>query len=198
MHGSKYFKKRSYNFRTFFRDIFRMIKQSSLIKEIRKSGRINPQFEKRIMLAVTAVNGCRYCEWGHTKSALNLGCSEEEIEQIMIHDFGSCDPDEIVALAYAQHYAETEGNPTPETRERLVDFYGEEKARDIQLIIEMITMGNLLGNTLDAFESRLKGLPPEKGSFLFELFIFSLAFPFVIVFNKRYNEWKGSSNLHLN
>ena len=57
-------------------------------------------------------------------------------------------------------------------------------------------MGNLLGNTLDAFESRLKGVPPEKGSFLFELFIYSLALPFVLIFNKKYTKWKMSSNPH--
>ncbi len=196
MHGSKYFKKRSYTFRAFLRDNLQMFKNRSEIKQMKKAGRVNPQFEKRIMLAVTAVNGCRYCEWGHTQSALNLGCSEEEIKHIMIHDFGSCDPDEVIGLAYAQHYAETGGNPSSENWERLMEYYGEEKAKDIQLVIEMITMGNLLGNTLDAFESRLKGVPPEKGSFLFELFIYSLALPFVLIFNKKYTKWKMSSNPH--
>ncbi len=195
MYGTQYFKKRSYTFKSFFQDIFRMIKKTPLIRETKKAGRISPQFEKRIILTVTAVNGCRYCEWGHTKSALDIGCSEEEIEQIMINDFSSCDPEEVVALAYAQYYAEAEGKNTTEAWQKVLEFYGEEKAKDIQLFIEMITMGNLLGNTLDAFESRLKGLPPEKGSFLFELFIYSLAFPFVKIFNKKYTTWKNSSSL---
>ena len=161
-----------------------------------KSGRVSRQFQERIMLAVTAVNDCRYCEWGHTQMALNEGCNEEEIEQIMVQDFGSCDPEEVVALAYAQHYAETKDNPTDEYWGKMVEFYGEEKAEDIQLVIETITMGNLLGNTLDAFESRIKGIPPEKGSLLFELVLYSFAFPFVIFFNRRYKRWKNPSNLH--
>ncbi|MCE7742724.1 MAG: carboxymuconolactone decarboxylase family protein [Candidatus Heimdallarchaeota archaeon] len=173
-----------------------MMKKSSNIKGARKSGRVSRQFQERIMLAVTAVNGCRYCEWGHTKAAINQGCSEEEIEQIMTQDFGSCDPDEVVALAYAQHYAETGGKPSSEIWESVIGFYGEEEARDIQLVIEMVTIGNLMGNTLDAFESRLKGIPPEEGSVLFELFIYSLAFPFAIIFNKKYKAWKSSNTLH--
>lgn len=198
MHGAKYFKKRSFTFKAFLKDTVRMMKKNSQIKDAMRSERISRQFRERIMLAVTAVNGCRYCEWGHTKSALDEGCSEEEIEQIMIHDFGSCNPDEVVALAYAQHYAETGENPSEDSWKRVVEFYGEEKANDIQIIIEMITMGNLLGNTLDAFESRLKGIPPEKGSLLFELFIYSLAFPFVLIFNNRYKKWKNINNPPLN
>jgi len=196
MLGSQYFKKRSFTFKTFTRDFFRMMKRNSDIRDTMKSERVSRQFRQRIMLAVTAVNGCRYCEWGHTKSALNEGCSEEEIQQIMTHDFGSCDSDEVVGLAYAQHYAETEENPSEDAWKRLVEFYGEEKANDIQIIIEMITMGNLLGNTLDAFESRFKGLPPENGSLLFELFLYSLALPFVLIFNNRYEKWKNLNNPH--
>ena len=173
-----------------------MSKQGSSVRKTMKAGRVSRQFQERIMLAVTAVNDCRYCEWGHTKTALKAGCTDEELEQIMIHDFGSCDPDEVVALAYAQHYAETVDNPTTESWDKLVDFYGEEKAKDIQLVIQMVTIGNLLGNTLDAFESRLKGIPPENGSLLFEFFIYSLVFPFAIIFNKKYKKWKESSSPH--
>ncbi|TFG11022.1 carboxymuconolactone decarboxylase family protein [Candidatus Heimdallarchaeota archaeon] len=193
---SQYFKKRSFTFKSFLRDFVRIMKKNSDIRDTMKSERVSKQFRERIMLAVTAVNGCRYCEWGHTKAALNEGCSEEEVEQIMTHDFGSCNPDEVVALAYAQHYAETEENPSPDAWKRVVNFYGEEKAKDIQILIEMITMGNLLGNTLDAFESRLKGIPPENGSLFFELFLYSLALPFVLIFNNRYEKWKKLNNPH--
>ena len=173
-----------------------MIKRGSAFRKMTKSGRISGQFRERLMLAVTAVNDCRYCEWGHTKMALNEGCSEEEIEQIMTYDFDSCDPDEVVALAYAQHYAETRDNPTGEYWDKLVDFYGIEKAEDIQLIIETITMGNLLGNTLDAFESRLKGIPPENGSFFFEMYLYFTALPLVIIFKIRNSRQKKTSSLH--
>ncbi len=181
MHGAQYFKKRTYSFKSFRQDISYMRRNRSKLKEYRKAKRLTPQFREKIMLVVTAVNECRYCEWGHSILALNYGCTEEQIEQIMEHDFDSCDPEEVIALAYAQHYAETGGLPTEEAKQKLVEFYGEQKAQDIQLSINMVTIGNLLGNTIDAFESRFKGLPPENGSFLLELFLYSIGWPFVIL-----------------
>ncbi|MHA1224912.1 MAG: carboxymuconolactone decarboxylase family protein, partial [Candidatus Heimdallarchaeaceae archaeon] len=98
------------------------------IREAMRSGRVSEQLREKIMLAVTVVNGCIYCKWGHTKLALDKGCSKEEIEDIMIHDFNSCDSSEVVALAFAQHYAETKGNYSKEAYDRLVEVYGIEKA----------------------------------------------------------------------
>jgi AhpD family alkylhydroperoxidase len=97
MMAAHYFKKRTYTFRPFFRDIYRLMGKSTSIRKVMKSNLISNQFKEKIMLAVTAVNNCRYCEWGHTKMALEAGCSEEEIQQIMTHDFSSCDPDELIA-----------------------------------------------------------------------------------------------------
>ena len=190
MYASQYFKKRSYTFRNFLRDFIRMTSKSFKIRDAMKSERITPQFRERIMLAVTAVNECKYCEWGHTKTALKYGCTEEEINEIMVQDFGSCNSEELIALAFAQHYAETGGLPSDESKEKLLDFYGKEKSQDILLFIQMITMGNLLGNTFDAFESRLKGTPPEKGSFLFEFIVYSLGYPFIKIFNKKQRKKK--------
>lgn len=168
MHSTRYFKRRTYTFSRFVKDTFRLFRKRTNIREAMRSGRVSEQLREKIMLAVTVVNGCIYCKWGHTKLALDKGCSKEEIEDIMIHDFNSCDSSEVVALAFAQHYAETKGNYSKEAYDRLVEVYGIEKALDILIIIEIITIGNLLGNTFDAFESRFKGKnhPNKDLSFL--------------------------------
>ena len=185
MLANKYFKKRTYGFRSFFHDASKVMKNSSQIREVMKSGRISNQFKERIMLAVTAVNGCIYCEWAHTNAALKYGCTEEEIVEIRENDFSSCDPEEVVALAFAKHYTETKGNPTDEAWGKLVEQYNDQEVNDILLLIQMITMGNLLGNTIEAFGSRFKGKPPENGSLLFELFIYTFGWPFILIFNNR-------------
>ncbi|MHA1346151.1 MAG: carboxymuconolactone decarboxylase family protein [Candidatus Heimdallarchaeaceae archaeon] len=185
MLANQYFKKRTYGFRSFFHDTFKVMKNSSQIREVMRSGRISDKFRERIMLAVTAVYGCIYCEWTHTKTALNSGCTEEEIFVIMENDFGSCDPEEVIALAFAQHYAETNGNPTDEAWNKLVEQYGDQKANDIMLLIKMVTVGNLLGNTVEAFASRFKGKPPENGSLLFELFVYTFGWPFILILNRK-------------
>lgn len=166
------FKKRSYTFRGMIHDIARVARSIPDIIKHQKEGTISRKFTERLMLAVTAVNGCRYCSFVHTKMALESGCTDEEIKDIMQLQFDSFEDEEIIGLTFAQHYAETNRNPSKKAVRRLVAFYGEERSRAIIQTLDGIWIGNLAGNTLDAFQSRLKGIPPENGSFLLELIVF--------------------------
>ena len=87
---------------------------------------------------------------------------------------------EMLALLYAQHYAETNRNPDKEMTEKLMNFYGEKTAKHIILIIRMIFFGNLSGNTFDAFLSRFKGKKAPKSNIIFEFFFFILNIPFLL------------------
>jgi AhpD family alkylhydroperoxidase len=129
------------------------------------------------MLAVTAVNGCRYCTFVHNKLALEHGCSPEEIQDISHFNYAGLNQDEIIALAFAQHYAESRDSPSRDALKRLWQYYGKDKARDILNNIQLITVGNLTGNALDAFKSRLRGVPPEHGSFGFEFIVYLIGLP---------------------
>ncbi|MHA1228487.1 MAG: carboxymuconolactone decarboxylase family protein [Candidatus Hodarchaeales archaeon] len=144
------------------------------IKSAFRSGRISDKFREHIFLAVTSVNGCIYCEWGHTRLAFEAGSTKEEIRSILSLNLDKLPEHELIALAFAQHYAESGSHPSKEALKKLVDTYGHKAAQDIIIICQMITMGNLLGNTVSAFKSRLVGKPPKKGSFLFELLVYIL------------------------
>jgi len=128
-----------------------------------RAGRVGQAFAEKIMLAVTQVNGCRYCNYGHTRTALAAGVSPEELRQLMAGEFDGLPEDELVALVFAQHYAETGGHPAPEARQRLLEAYGPDTARDIMAYVRIITLGNMIGNTLDALLARLT-LKPAPGS----------------------------------
>ena len=39
---------------------------------------LSPAFRERLMLAVTAVYGCRYCSFAHAREAISKGVSQEE------------------------------------------------------------------------------------------------------------------------
>ncbi|MFP4345397.1 MAG: SDR family NAD(P)-dependent oxidoreductase [Anaerolineales bacterium] len=123
----------------------------------RATALVPPDFRERLMLTVTQVNGCRYCAHQHAKLALAGGLSREEIDALLCGTFDGCPDEELTALLYAQHWADTAGNPDPETRARLVETYGAEKAQAIDVLLHMIKAGNYLGNAFDLFLYKISG-----------------------------------------
>ena len=149
------FKKRFYTPRSFFRDLREMLARRSEIRDTARSGRVSRAFAEKIMMAVTAVNGCRYCAYFHTRQALAEGVPQDEIARILALELDQFPPEEAVALAFAQHWAETGGHPDPEAEGRFRETYGPQVSDDIMNWIRMITMGNLMGNSWDAFLWRI-------------------------------------------
>jgi len=101
------------------------------------------------MMAVTAVNGCRYCSYFHARQALERGVTPEEIAQLLTGDVANCPEEEAVAVLYAQHWAESDAHPDPEAVRRLQQTYGAERTEAIHLMLQMIRLGNLMGNSFD-------------------------------------------------
>jgi AhpD family alkylhydroperoxidase len=144
------YKKRTYkNLRELFSDLWFPIRNRSQLKEITGKKLISTAFRERLMLAVTAVNGCRYCSYFHSKQALKSGVTSEEISNLLSGDVANCPQDEAVAVIYAQHWAESVAHPDPEAVKRLQETYGREKTEAIHLMLRMIRTGNLLGNSWD-------------------------------------------------
>lgn len=111
---------------------------------------IAPAFRERLMMVVTEVNGCRYCSYFHARNALQAGVPEAELRELLDQNIPKDAPaDELLALAYAQHWAESGAQPDPDSVSRLEGVYGPEKANAIHIILRMIRIGNLLGNTFD-------------------------------------------------
>ena len=149
------FRKRFYTPRAFVRDLREVLAHLSSFRETARSGRVPRSFAEKIMLAVTHVNGCRYCAYGHARMALRSGVTPQEISQILAGDLGGFAEEEAVALAFAQHWAETEGYPDPDAERRFRAYYGPQVSADILNWMRMIQMGNLMGNTFDALLYRL-------------------------------------------
>ena len=133
----------------FFRDLWFPIRNRKRLKKVMNEDLISSAFRERLMLAVTAVDGCRYCSYLHTRQALKSGVTPEEISQLLSGDVDNCPEDEAVAIIYAQHWAESNANPDPEAVSKLHQTYGVEKAEAIHLMLRMIRLGNLLGNSWD-------------------------------------------------
>ena len=168
------FSKRSLTIRENIRFLAFLFKHLSHFKAFFSTPSLSHQLQQRIMLAVTSVNDCRYCSFLHTKMALESGCSEVEIQSILDQDLSCADEEEFPALAFAQHFAESRENPSRATVKRLMGYYGAHKTRQIIASCWMITLGNLYGNTVDAYQSRLLGAPAQPGNAWFEGFLYYL------------------------
>ncbi len=118
---------------------------------------VDPAFQHRLMLAVTHVNGCRYCAHYHARLALQDGFSQDEVAELLGGEVTGCPAEEIPALRYAQHFAESNKHPEPAMRQQLVEIYGAERAQAIEIVIRMISLGNYSGNTFDYFLYRISG-----------------------------------------
>jgi AhpD family alkylhydroperoxidase len=144
------FGKRTYNNPgEFLGDIQFLFKNRDKMPKIRSGALITPAFCERIMLAVTAVNRCRYCSYFHTGEALKSGLNRSEISQLLSGTVSNCPPEEASAVIYAQHWAESNASPDPSALSKLQEVYGPEKTDAINLILRMIRIGNLLGNSWD-------------------------------------------------
>jgi AhpD family alkylhydroperoxidase len=150
------FQKRTYrSLGDFFRDFSFPIRHRKQLRDISKKGLISPSFQERLMMAVTAVNGCRYCSYYHAKEALRTGISPEETRELLSGGVADVPEDEAMAVLYAQHWAESNADPEPEAIQRLHETYGTEKADAIHMVLRLIRMGNLMGNTWDYLLNRL-------------------------------------------
>lgn len=152
----KKFNRRTYqSISAFVADLKAVIAKRDQMKPLMRGDVMSGTFRERLMLAATAVNNCRYCSFAHARHALVEGIDEEEIKALQSGIMDNCPEGELQGLLYAQHWAETRGRPEPAARQQLSEEYGEEVTQAIELALQMIQMGNLLGNTADYILYRL-------------------------------------------
>lgn len=173
------FYKRMYSIRELYVILYKGLRTMKYMFKAKKSNELTPEFIERIMLAVTEVNVCEVCSYAHTKIALEQGMSNEEIQMLLSGNTQTIPSNEAAAVFFAQHYADTKGNPTNDSWQRIVEVYGMTKAMGILGAIRAIMMGNAYGIPLSAFRSRLKGNPIKKSSLLYEI---SMMLSIIILF----------------
>lgn len=156
IHTGPSFRRRIYSSpMEFGRDLRRVLGNfRSVIALSSKSG-ISAGFRERIMVTVTGVNRCRHCAYGHEFLAQKAGISKSEIAGLLTQDLANSPEDEIPALRFAIHWAETDGLPTATARSDLEAKYGIDSARQIEAATLLINIGNRIGNTFDYLLSRI-------------------------------------------
>ncbi len=177
------FDKRIINVKTQNEDIRKFINHSDAFIEAQFNPVISKPFGESVSLAISQVNGCKLCSYTHAKNALKAGMTEEEVEFLLSGGFDNAPKEQLEALLFAQHYADTNGYPDPDAKQKLLDTYGEEKINDIMSHILMMMLTNLHGNVMEAFTLRLKGRAVEYSSFWQEIAVtinFFKVMPFIL------------------
>ena len=146
----KQFNKRLYpNLREFLGDLGFILKRSDKMKVLMRAEVIDEQFRERLMMAVTGVNGCRYCSYYHTQLALSAGIDPHELHAMGEQCFEHSPADQQTALLYAQHWVESSAHPDPGAIECLRREDTPEQVELIELCLRTIRVGNLSGNLFD-------------------------------------------------
>jgi AhpD family alkylhydroperoxidase len=144
------------------------IRTMKYMSKAKKNQELSPKFIERIMLAVTEVNDCAICSYAHTKKALESGMSNEEIQKMLTGIMDDVPEDEVAAVMFAQHYADTRGHPTLESWQRILEIYGKSQAKGILGSIRVIMIGNAYGIAWSSFFNRLRGKSDPRSSLLYE------------------------------
>ena len=115
-----------------------------LVASYGPGGPLDPRTREEIILAVTEVNGCRYCAWIHGSWQEFLG------------DGVKADAEQAL-LAYARACAEA-GKPLP--ADDLADVMPANAVRAVRATVAQIEVSNLVGNTVDGLLARLSRKRP--------------------------------------
>jgi AhpD family alkylhydroperoxidase len=160
--------RKRYSVRELYTVTYHAVRTAPFMRKARNRGLTKP-FIERIMLAVTGVNGCALCAYAHVKIALEAGLDDAEISRMIAGELVDVPANEATAVAFAQHYADTKGNPSPEAWQRIVSTYGLPLANGILGATRAIMWGNVSGIPASSFLRRLRGTAEPGSSLRYEL-----------------------------
>jgi len=136
-----------------------------LVDSYRPGGALDSRTRERILVAVTEVNGCRYCAWIHGSWREFLGDTDEASATDAV-------------LAYARASAEAGQPADPKA---LAEVLPPAAVRAVRASVAQIEVSNLVGNTVDGLLARLtRKRPVDPLTTLSELAVVGVAVPVAV------------------
>lgn len=171
-----------YSLREIYRILYHGMRALPYLRQTVKDGTLSPELKERLMLAVTEVNGCALCAYGHTRMALESGMKMEEIEAMLGGELADVPKEELSAVLFARHYAEARGLPSKESWKQIEHLYGKREARAILSAVRVIMAGNAYGIPMGSFAARFVPGKREKvdkrSNIAYEICVIATALPF--------------------
>ena len=142
------------SWREFFPDLLFMLRNTTHLTRVYRGG-LPPALRERLMVAATAVYGCRFCSWLHTREALRIEVDKEELARLVAGSTKGCPEEYSSAVLYAQHWAESHAHPDPEAVHRLEETYGKEKSKLVNVVLRPIRLILFVEDLWSSFLSRI-------------------------------------------
>jgi AhpD family alkylhydroperoxidase len=137
-----------------------------LVRSYLPGAPIDPRSREQVILAVTEVNGCRYCAWIHGSWADYLGSTDDPAEAT------------DALLTYARACADA---GTPLDTAPLDDVLPAEVVQGLRATVAQIEVANLVGNTVDGLLARAtRKRPLDAPRALGELATVAVALPIAV------------------
>ena len=150
---------------------------------------LDPGFREELMLAVSQLNDCRFCTWGHHEWAQISGVSNEELAQLESLDPSGFDRRKWVAISYVRALVKRNFKGVqPELRRAVQHKFSPQEIRQIELVARVMDIGNRGSNTWEAMVSRMRGVPAPGSRILDELVLsgaFLATAPIVLLYLSR-------------
>lgn len=163
-----------------YKHLVLLFRTVNYMSKARRKGLMDKHFTERIMLGVTQVNGCPLCSYAHTKMALEMGMEEEQIEELLGGELDNIPQEQLKAVLFGQHYAETKGRPSKAAWDEIVHVYGEDTAKGILGTIRIMMVGNIWGVVIGLLKDRIQHRKIDKRSSLgYELLLTFAMIPFI-------------------
>lgn len=164
------FKKRTISVPEFVAGVWSLGPELGTFYRVWVKEEIDPGFREELMLAVSKLNGCRFCSWGHHEWASIAGVSDEELAKLEQLEPSGFNRRKWVAISYVRALVGRNFQRVqPELRRAMQHKYSPEEIRAIELIARVMDVGNRSSNTFDAMLSRLKGTPSAESRLVDEL-----------------------------
>jgi AhpD family alkylhydroperoxidase len=150
---------------------------------------LDPGLREELMLAVSKLNDCRYCSWGHHEWAHIAGVPEDELAQIEQMDPIHFDRRKWLAISYVRELVNARfGSVSGDLLREMQTNYSKREIAEIVLVAKVMDMSNRGANTWDSMLSRLRGKPAAESRLVDEA-VLSVAFfavaPVIVMFLAR-------------
>lgn len=166
-----------------------LVPEAGMVYKVWVKHEIDAGFREELMLAVSKLNDCRYCSWGHHEWAHIAGIPEEELAHIEQMDPTNFDRKKWLAISFVRELVTVKfGKVSKDLMKEMKANYSAREIQEIILIAKVMDISNRGANTWDAMLSRLQGKPAAESKILDEAVlsaVFLTAAPLVVLFLAR-------------